>query len=275
MQLSGRVAVVTGGGSGIGRALCLAFAGAGCAGVVVADVDEAAAQAVAEEAGAAGVEALAVACDVGDPMQVDGLAHLAVERFGAVHVLCNNAGILRSGVAWETTLEEWDATLSANVWGVINGIRSFVPLLIEQGEGHVVNTASLAGLTTNPGLAAYNVSKHAVVALSETLYRDLSLSGITGVGVSVLCPGFVATPIADDPASRSGRTELGRMIGELLRASIPASMDPVEVAASVVDAIGTGAFYVLTHPDETIPRVTERLEDIVEGRLPGGTVEAG
>lgn len=270
MQLSGRVAVVTGGGSGIGRALCLALA-EHCAAVVVADLDEEAAQAVAEEVVAAGAGALSVACDVGDPMQVDGLLHLAVERFGTVHLVCNNAGILRSGVAWETTLEEWDATFAVNVWGVVNGVRTFVPHLIEQGEGHIVNTASLAGLTTNPGLAAYNVSKHAVVALSETLHRDLLLSGHAGVGVSVVCPGFVRTPIVDDPVTRSATSEVGRMIGEVLQAAIPESMDPAVVAAAVVEAVEAGTFYVLTHPEQTIPMVEQRLRDIVDGRVPGAS----
>ncbi len=271
MELSGRVAVVTGGGSGIGRALCLALAEKGCAGVVVADIDEEAAQRVVAEVEAAGVDALAVACDVGDPMQVDGLLHLSLERFGAVHLVCNNAGILRSGSAWETTLEEWDATFAVNVWGVVNGVRTFVPHLIAQGEGHVVNTASLAGLTTNPGLAAYNVSKHAVVALSETLHRDLLLSGHAGIGVSVLCPGIVNTPIVDDPITRSTTSEVGRMIGDLLAASIPTSMDPADVAAAVVDAVEAGTFYVLTHPEQTIPMVTQRLGEIVEGRNPGAS----
>jgi NAD(P)-dependent dehydrogenase (short-subunit alcohol dehydrogenase family) len=270
MELRGRVAVVTGGGSGIGRALCLAFAAEGCAGVVVVDIDEAAAEAVATEVEAAGAEALAVACDVGDPGQVDGVRDLAVRRFGTVHLVCNNAGILRSGATWETTLEEWDATFAVNVWGVVNGVRTFVPHLIEQGEGHVVNTASLAGLTTNPGLAAYNASKHAVVAISETLHRDLALSGHVGVGVSVLCPGFVATPIVDDPVTRAGRTEIGRLIGEALATSVPTSMDPAEVATAVVAAVRDDRFYVLTHPEQTIPMVRARLDGIVEGRSPGG-----
>ena len=269
MELRGRVGVVTGGGSGIGRALCLALAAEGCAGVVVVDLDEAAAEAVAAEVEAAGAPGLAVACDVGDPAQVDGVRDLAVRRFGTVHLVCNNAGILRSGAAWETTLEEWDATFAVNVWGVVNGVRTFVPHLIEQGEGHVVNTASLAGLTTTPGLAAYNASKHAVVAISETLHRDLAACGHDGVGVSVLCPGLVATPIVDDPVTRTGRTEVGRTIGELLAGALPTSMAPEEVAAAVVAAVTTGRFYVLTHPDQTIPRVQARLGDIVEGRSPG------
>ena len=268
MELRGRVAVVTGGGSGIGRALCLAFAAEGCAGVVVVDIDEAAAEAVATEVEAAGAEALAVACDVGDPGQVDGVRDLAVRRFGTVHLVCNNAGILRSGATWETTLEEWDATFAVNVWGVVNGVRTFVPHLIAQGEGHVVNTASLAGLTAAPGLAAYNASKHAVVALSETLHRDLLVSGHAGVGVSVVCPGLVATPIVDDPVTRSGRTDVGRLIGEALAERIPTSMAPEEVAAAVVASVEDGRFYVLTHPEQTIAMVQQRFDDLVQGRVP-------
>ena len=275
MELAGRVAVVTGGGSGIGRALCLALAARRCAGVVVADLDEEAAQAVAQEVEATGATALAVACDVGDPMQVDGLLHLALERFGSVHLVCNNAGILRSGAAWETTLEEWDATFAVNVWGVVNGVRTFVPHLIEQGEGHVVNTASLAGLTSAPGLAAYNASKHAVVAISETLHRDLLGSGHTGVGVSVVCPGLVATPIVDDPVTRSGQTDVGRMIGEALAERIPTSMPPEEVAALVLDAVEEGRFYVLTHPEQSVPMVQQRFDEIVGGRPPAPSPAPG
>ena len=275
MELAGRVAVVTGGGSGIGRALSLALAARGCAGVVIADVDEEAAQATATDVEAGGVPALAVGCDVGDPMQVDGLLHLAAERFGTVHLVCNNAGILRSGAAWETTLEEWDATFAVNVWGVVNGVRTFVPHLIEQGEGHVVNTASLAGLTSSPGLAAYNASKHAVVALSETLHRDLLASGHVGVGVSVVCPGLVSTPIVEDPVTRSGQTDVGRMIGEALAERIPSSMPPEEVAAAVLAAVEEGRFYVLTHPEQTSAMVQQRLGDIVDGRVPEVSASPG
>lgn len=273
MELSGRVVVVTGGGSGIGRALCRAFGQAGCAGVVVADVDGGAAEAVATEVEqvGSGTAAIAVRCDVADPNQVELLREAAVERFGAVHVVCNNAGILRSGAAWETTLEEWDAVLGVNLWGVVNGIRSFVPLFVDQGEGHVVNTASLAGLTSNPGLAAYTVSKHAVVALSETLHRDLLISGATGVGVSVLCPGVVATSIMDDPITHAATTEVGKLVGDALAQAVRAGTDPAEVAAAVVEAVEAGTFYVLTHPDQTIPMVRQRLDDIVEGRVPGAS----
>lgn len=265
MELGGKVAVVTGGGSGIGRALCLALAEAGCAGVVVADLDEGAAASVAGEVGSVG---LALRCDVADPNDVELVREATLERFGAVHVVCNNAGILRSGTAWETSLEDWDATLAANVWGVVNGIRSFVPLFIDQGEGHVVNTASLAGLTSNPGLSAYTVSKHAVVALSETLHRDLVLSGAAGVGVSVLCPGVVATGLMDDPVTHAATSEIAAMVGGALAEAIKTGTDPAEVARAVVDAVQAGTFYVLTHPDQTVPMVRQRMEDILEVRVP-------
>lgn len=259
-DLGGKVAVVTGGGSGIGRSLARAFAAAGCS-VAVADVDSERASAVAEEVGGAGF-----ACDVADPAAVERLAGEVVASLGGVHVLCNNAGVALSGTSWETPLEEWHRLMDVNLWGVVHGIRTFVPRFIAQGEGHVVNTASLAGLTIAPGLAAYGVSKHAVVALSELLARDLEASGATGVGVTALCPGFVRTSLMEDPRSYTAATDVGRMIGQALVGGVEAGLDPDDVAEAVVDAVRHGRPFVLTEPT-TKDQVRARAQTVLDAPL--------
>ncbi|HXU91844.1 MAG TPA: SDR family NAD(P)-dependent oxidoreductase, partial [Methylomirabilota bacterium] len=201
MDLRDKTAVITGGASGIGRALTLRFAREG-ANVVVADVDAPGMEAVAAEARGFGVKAVAVATDVSQLAQVQALALRAFESFGAVHVLCNNAGVAAWGGLESASHRDWQWVLGVNLWGVIHGVRSFVPRMIAQGEpAHVVNTASLAGLSSNPFLGVYNVTKHAVVTLSETLAQELAIMG-TPVRVSVLCPGFVQTQIADSQRNR-------------------------------------------------------------------------
>lgn len=173
-ELRGKVAVVTGGASGIGLALGTACAVEGMR-VVLADIEAGALEQAAASL-PAGAEVEAVVCDVSDAAQVDALRDRALERFGAVHLVANNAGVSAGGPTWEHTLEDWEWVLGVNLWGVIHGVRTFTPLLIEQGEGHIVNTASMAGLISAPYMAAYTVSKHAVVALSETLFSDLHLT---------------------------------------------------------------------------------------------------
>jgi len=245
--------------------------------VVLADIEPAA----LEEAEAAlrerGATALAVPTDVSQVEQVQALAERAVARFGRVDVLCNNAGVALSGSTWEHTLADWEWLLGVNLWGVVHGVRTFVPLMLKQGgEGHVVNTGSVAGLTSNPFMSIYNVSKHAVVTLSETLHKELTLLE-SQVKVSVLCPGFVNTRILDAERNRPAAlrnpvaTERHPTFEEMASAALAAGLPPSQAAAQVVDAIKTERFYVLTHP-EFVPRVRERMEDIVEGRTPAAAL---
>lgn len=274
-DLNGKVAVVTGGASGIGLALGRAFVAEGMS-VVLADIEAAALDSALatfdDGAGVAGV-----ACDVADAASVDALRDEAVARFGTVHVVCNNAGVAAGGLVWEQSLDDWDWVLGVNLRGVIHGIRSFAPLLIGQGEGHIVNTASMAGLISPPFMASYNVTKHAVVTLTETLHADLAMVGAVGVGTSVLCPGWVRTRIHEAgrnrPEAAASPTDVGpgaleapaftQVIGQLIADGI----DPDDVAAMVVDAIRTRRFYVLTHPDWS-PLISDRVEHILEGRNP-------
>ena len=208
--LEGKIAVVTGGGSGIGRALALALAREG-ARVVVADINEADAAETVRQLAAAGAEGLAIRTDVADRRQVDALADRVFDRYGATHVLCNNAGVVVHGGLEAATWEDWQWVVGVNLWGVVHGLLAFVPRMIAGGEGgHVVNTASMAGLIASQGLGVYNTTKYAVVGLSETLAKDLRPHGI---GVTVVCPMGVATRIrqcgtqpARRPAERPDRS---------------------------------------------------------------------
>ena len=277
-ELSGKVAVVTGAASGIGLAMARAFVAEGMQ-VVLADIEaDALDKAIADMP--EGAEVLAVVCDVSDGAAVDALRDAAVERFGAVHVVCNNAGVSTGGLIWTLTEADWEWTLGVNLWGVIHGVRAFTPLLIEQGEGHIVNTASMAGLISAGFMAAYNVSKHGVVALSETLQSDLEMAGATGVGVSVLCPGWVNTQIHEAARNRpdelggDGRPGMDEGMREHIAGIIAGGIDPAEVAALVVDAIRTRRFSILTHPDWA-PLVTARAERLVSGAAPGSETLPG
>jgi NAD(P)-dependent dehydrogenase (short-subunit alcohol dehydrogenase family) len=266
-ELSGKVAVVTGAASGIGLALSRAFAAADMK-VVLADIEaDALEKAVADLP--EGTDALSVLCDVSVGAQVEALRDAAVERFGAVHVVCNNAGVSTGGPVWQQTVEDWEWVLGVNLWGVIHGVRAFTPLLIEQGDGHIVNTASMAGVTSPPFMGVYNVTKHAVVTLSETLFADLSMAGAAGVGVSVLCPGWVQTRIHEAGRNRPvapGAAEvavadagLAEFVGKL----IADGLAPDDVAAMVLDAVRTRRFYVLTHP-EWKPMIANRVQAVVD-----------
>jgi NAD(P)-dependent dehydrogenase (short-subunit alcohol dehydrogenase family) len=272
-EFKGKVAVITGAASGIGRALADRSVQAGMK-AVLADVEV---EALAEtEAGlkASGATVLAVPTDVSQARDVAALAQKTLEVFGAVHLLCNNAGVGTEAAIWESTLEEWDWVMGVNLWDVIHGVRAFVPLMLAQDtECHVVNTASMAGLISGPGLGAYKVTKHAVVSLSETLHHELAKRGAK-VRVSVLCPGIVNTRIMESARNRPGHlpptAPLGPASGarwEALRQLVPAGTPPVQVADAVFAALREDRFYILTHP-EGKEAIRTRMEDILQERFP-------
>jgi NAD(P)-dependent dehydrogenase (short-subunit alcohol dehydrogenase family) len=245
----GRVAVVTGAASGLGRAMADRFAVEGMR-VVLSDID---AEGVREAAAALadrGAEVHAVVTDVSRGEEVDRLADAAFARFGAVHVLCNNAGVVKSARAWALTVEDWQWVLGVDLWSVIHGIRAFVPRMLAQGGGgHVVNTASMTGLLPMPRLAAYSAAKSAVVALSESLLHDLHAEG-SDLGVSVFCPGFVATRITDSARNRPAElAATATASGPRTVAGVAATLTADEAAEQVVDAVRAGRFWILTHAD--------------------------
>jgi NAD(P)-dependent dehydrogenase (short-subunit alcohol dehydrogenase family) len=261
-----RVAVVTGGGSGIGAAMARAFAARG-ARLVLADLDADAMERVETELRAAGADAISVRTDVSKLPEVEKLADTILRRFGAVHIVCNNAGIATFGEIAKAPHEDWEFTMGVNFWGVVHGVEAFVPRLIAQGQGgHIVNTASMAGLVGMRWLGIYSASKFAVVGLTEALQRELEPHGI---GVSVLCPMVVATNINENSI---------RNRPEHLRPKAPPPPSPPAgslqggtvtaeaVAARVVRAIDAGRLYVLTHPEqrEMLRRRAARLDQAFE-----------
>jgi NAD(P)-dependent dehydrogenase (short-subunit alcohol dehydrogenase family) len=261
MELTrGQVAVVTGAGSGIGLGIGMAMAGRGLS-VVLADVEEGALARAATAVGERGVPVLAVPTDVSDGAQVDALARQALERFGRVDVVCNNAGVTTDNkYTWEMDERDWQWVLGVNLWGVVHGVRAFVPGLIAQGHGHVVNTASIVGLSFGPENAPYTASKHAVVAISETLRGELATCA-PGVGVTVLCPSYVPTAIG--LAERNRPASLATDWGGRRRDR--SGLDPVQpevVGEMVAGAVESGRFYLSTHRGvEGVVR--RRFEDIL------------
>ncbi len=275
-DLQGKVAVITGGASGIGRAVAERAAAEGMK-IVLGDIEEGPLARAVDDLAAAGAEAIGVRTDVADRASVEALRDRALDRFGAVHLVHNNAGIGLGGPIWEVTEEDWRWILGVNLWGVIHGVATFTPLLLEQGEGHIVNTASVAGLIVAPFLGPYNATKQAVVAISETLFKDLQTIAAP-VGVSVLCPGFVQTRIAESDRNRpdwapdrdtTGAAEVQGVVQNLVDGGIA----PATVADRVIDAVRTNTFYILTHPELDIA-ITTRFDDIVQGRAPSPTMIA-
>lgn len=258
-----RVAVVTGGASGIGRALCLALAAEG-ADVVIGDLDEAGMAETAAGVSRAGRRAIGVRTDVSRRADVEALADRAFAELGGAHVLCNNAGVAMWGGIESATHQDWEWAIGVNLWGVIHGIAAFVPRMIAQGQGgHVVNTASMAGLIASQGLGVYNTTKYAVVGLSETLQKDLRPYNI---GVSVLCPMGVATAIRRSDRNRPAhlRNPAPGPGGEA--ALIGRTLPPDEVARMVVAGIRAGRLYVITHREglEPLRRRFQRMERAIE-----------
>jgi NAD(P)-dependent dehydrogenase (short-subunit alcohol dehydrogenase family) len=259
----GQVAVVTGGASGIGFALARRFAREGLA-VVLADIERGALDRAVAELRAEGVQAHGHTTDVRDPESMEALAHEVWKRDGRVDVLCNNAGVATFGRIADQTLSDWEWVLGVNFWGVLHGIRAFLPKLQAAGRpAHIVNTASLAGLANGPLFAPYFVSKHAVVSLSECLQLEL-VAESSPIGVSVLCPGFVRTSIMDSSRNRESgpsddeqRARPGAaQLEQVMRAGITSGMDPGEVAEKVVAAVRDGRFWVLPQ-DGSAERIRE------------------
>ncbi|HZQ34440.1 MAG TPA: SDR family NAD(P)-dependent oxidoreductase [Dehalococcoidia bacterium] len=249
-DLAGKVAVITGGASGIGLATARRL-GREDMKVVIADIEQAPLDAAVRDLQAGGADALGVRTDVGKLEDVQQLAERTLERFGKVHLVFNNAGVNRGGPIQEMTHADWQWILQVNLWGVIHGVEVFVPRLLEQGEGgHIVNTASFAGLVPNQGLGAYCVSKYGVVGLSEVLYRDLSAYG---VGVSVLCPMVVNTNIRF--AGRNRQPEFGGPVEEPTRsdeeqeAIVGRHIEPDDVAELVLKGVLANRLYIHTHAE--------------------------
>ena len=277
-EFRNRVAVVTGGASGLGRAMAWRFAREGMK-VVLADIEQTALDMARREFENAGHEAIGVRCDVSRGEEVEALAEEAMSRFGGVHIVCNNAGVAPGGVIWEHTTKDWEWAMGPNVWGVIHGIRVFTPILLKQNdEAHIVNTASVAGLLTLPGMGLYCVTKHAVVSMTECLHHDL-VAATEKVRCSVLCPAYVPTRIADSERNRPDHLREERQKSEqdlrreegLRHAVESGKISAEQVADAVFDAVRERRFYILTH-QRIKPAIETRMQDILQERLPTNTL---
>jgi NAD(P)-dependent dehydrogenase (short-subunit alcohol dehydrogenase family) len=266
------VAVVTGAAGGIGLGIARALAAEG-ARLVLADVDARALDRRVADLRDSGAEAEAVVTDVADAAAVDALARAAHDHFGAVHLIVNNAGIIRPGRTWELPLADWERVIQVNLLGVVHGVRTFVPLLLEAAErgeeGHVVNVASMAAVVPVPWIGPYNVAKHGVLALSETLHAELAASG-AAVGVTVVMPGRVRTglglppPEDGDGDGGGGGDGDGDGPDDGTAEPEPGVLEPDEVGRQVVEAVRDGRLHLFTHP-ERIPEVRERFARITDG----------
>jgi NAD(P)-dependent dehydrogenase (short-subunit alcohol dehydrogenase family) len=232
-----------------------------------------------EEFQGAGLEALAVRCDVSRAEDVEALAQQSLAAFGAVHIVCNNAGVAPGGVIWEHSVKDWEWAMGPNVWGVIHGVRVFTPILLEQNtEAHIVNTASVAGLLTLPGMGLYCVTKHAVVSLSECLHHDL-VAHSDKVRCSVLCPAYVPTRIAESERNRPEhlRDDRPKSVEDVRReegmrhAVESGKISADEVAEAVFRAVRDERFYILTH-QRIKPAIETRMQDILLERPPTNTL---
>lgn len=243
---AGNVAVITGGASGIGLAVAERLLERSMR-LVLADIDETALRDVTARLTEAGGEVESFVCDTSSEAAVGDLAEITLSRFGGAHVVFNNAGIAGVGDAWSGSFDLWERVVGINLYGVVHGIRSFLPIMQEQGVGHFINTASMAGLVALPGAAPYNATKHAVVAISEGLFLELQATG-SNVGVSVLCPGFVKTNLMQHEPSVVD-SPIGAIVGEILAGGVENGIPADDVATAVVSAVDDGQFWILTHED--------------------------
>ena len=277
-DFKGKTAVLTGAGSGFGLE-CARIAARHGMNVVLVDVQQDALDAAEQEIKALGAQTLAFKLDVASADQMEAMGKAVFERFGAPHLIFNNAGVGSGGLIWENTLKDWEWVLGVNVMGVVHGVRIFTPMMLAAAEhdpawqGHIVNTASMAGLLNAPNMGVYNVSKHAVVSLSETLHQDLQL--VTDqIGASVLCPFFVATGIAQShrnrPAElRGSKPTKSQLIGQAMtgKAVDSGKVSAADVAQLVFDAVAANQFYIYSHP-KAIKSVQTRMEDVLQARNP-------
>jgi NAD(P)-dependent dehydrogenase (short-subunit alcohol dehydrogenase family) len=273
-----KVAVITGGASGLGLAMARRFATEGMK-LVLADVEEEALRKVETEFRKAGTPVIGIRTDVSRAQDMERLAEKTLATFGGVHLLCNNAGVGPGGVVWESTVADWEWVLGVNVWGVIHGVRVFLPIMLRQdADSHVVNTASVAGLLSVPNMGIYCVSKHAVVTLTECLYHDVAQRS-SRVGVSLLCPAYVPTGIIDSERNRPAllrNTQRVKTPEELAReevmrkAVLSGKISAEQVAQMVFDAVQSNRFYILTHP-KIKGAIQMRMEDILQERQPTDT----
>lgn len=269
-DFEGKVAVVTGGASGIGLALAKHALGRGMK-VVIADIQQDALDKVAAELDA-GENLLTVVTDVASSGALEQLARRTQQTFGGAHLLFNNAGVGGGGPVWEQSEKDWNWVLGVNLGGVINGVRAFTQMMIDNGEGHIVNTASIAGLMCAPNTSTYTVSKHAVVALSEVLYGDLR-NAEANVGVSVLCPSYVNTNIyasaRNQPGAEKKELSAEEQAGEeAIAGFFSTALSPADVARQVFQAIIDKQFYILTHPEGSKAQVEQRLQAIIDNTNP-------
>ena len=283
-SFSEKTCVITGAGSGLGREFALLAAKLGMR-LVLADVQQDALKQTEASATALGADVMSHVCDVRRGDEVESLAQAAVKRFGAIHVVFNNAGVGAGGLIWESTQQDWEWVLGVNLWGVIHGVRVFTPLMLASAkadpnfEGHIINTASMAGLLTPPAMGIYNVSKHAVVALTETLYHDLSLIDAP-IGVSVLCPYFVPTGISHSDSVRPSDTQAttqptrSQQVSQAMleKAVSAGKISAAEVAQITFDAIKAGQFYIYSHP-QALGNGERRMQDILQAHNPSDPYE--
>ncbi len=276
-NLKNKVAVITGGASGLGLAMAKRFGREGMR-IVLADIELERLNAAVADLENLGVAALGVSCDVSRAEDVENLAHRTLEHFGSVNVVCNNAGVAPSGLIWEHSTKDWEWAFGPNVWGVIHGIRVFTPILLNQKEeGHIVNTASVAGLMSFNGMGLYCTTKHAVVTMTECLHHDLT-SVAEHVNCSVLCPAYVPTGIADSERNRPEHLQDKRtksasemeMEKNLKKAVESGKITAEQVADHVLTAIQEKHFYILTH-SKIKPAIEIRLQDILLERSPVDT----